>query len=234
MSPGGSRPAVLTGPSGSLTGPAARRCRGRRHASSTTAGWTRKVRRGWARSTAPCAASPSPPAPAQQPARCDQPPRPQRAGEQPGQGSEYRPVGPVQLRPGMLPPEHRDLVAQHKQLSVLRRRRARRQRQPSRQADEHQVENPNCHKPAMLPARRLVPQENPQVNHLRTVLKPHRANVDRDKNYCGRAFEEELAEREPTLLRPVRKGEVQQRRAAVPEPAPPGHRIGELDSERTA
>jgi integrase len=45
-------------------------------------------------------------------------------------------------------------------------RRARQQRQPSRQADEHQVENPNCHKPAMLSARRLVPQENQQVSRL--------------------------------------------------------------------
>ena len=53
MSPDGSRPAAPTGPGGSLTGAAARRCRGRRHAGSTTAGWTRKELRGCARSTAP-------------------------------------------------------------------------------------------------------------------------------------------------------------------------------------
>jgi nucleotide-binding universal stress UspA family protein len=65
---------------------------------------------------------------AQQRAWREQPHRPQRAGEQPCQGGEHRTVRPVQLRPGVLPPQHRDLVAQHQQLGVLRRRRASQQR----------------------------------------------------------------------------------------------------------
>lgn len=37
-------------------------------------------------------------------------------------GCQPRPVGPVQLRPGMLPSQHSDLVAQHQQFGLLRRR----------------------------------------------------------------------------------------------------------------
>jgi len=47
--------------------------------------------------------------PAQQRVRRDQPAHPQRPGEQPGQGGEDRAVCPVQLRPGVLPPQHGDL-----------------------------------------------------------------------------------------------------------------------------
>ena len=93
-----------------------------------------------------------PPMPAQQRVRRDQPAHPQRPGEKPDQGGEDRAVCPVQLRPGVLPPQHGDLVAQHQQLGVLRRRRACQLRHPARQADEHQVKHPYRHKPAMLPA----------------------------------------------------------------------------------
>ena len=55
-----------------------------------------------------------------------------------------------------------------------------------------------------------------------------------DKNYFGRAFEDELTERELTLLRPVRKGEASACGPAVPQAAAPGHRVGELDFERPA
>ena len=54
-----------------------------------------------------------PPVPAQQRVRRHEPTPPRRPGEQPGQGSEYRAVCPVQSWPGVLPPQYRDLVAQH-------------------------------------------------------------------------------------------------------------------------
>jgi hypothetical protein len=112
--------------------------------------------------------------PTQQRARRDQPGRPLRPGQQPGQGGEYHPVDPVQLRPGMLLPQDRDLLTQHQQLGVLRRRRARQQHQPASQADEHQVEHPNRHKPAMLRAVWPTPRENWQVSRLCAVLEPYR------------------------------------------------------------
>ena len=115
-----------------------------------------------------------PPVPAQQRVRRHQPAHPQRPGEQPGQGGEHRPVGPVQLRLRVLPPQHRHLLAQHQQLGVLRRRRTCQQRHPAGQADEDQVEHPYRHKPAILPAQRPPPQANPQVSHLCPVLEPHR------------------------------------------------------------
>ena len=68
---------------------------------------------------------------------------------------------------------NRDLLAQHQQLGVLRCRRTCQQRHPAGQADEHQVEHPYHHKPAMLLAARPQPQENPQVSYLCPVLEPH-------------------------------------------------------------
>ena len=53
-------------------------------------------------------------------------------------------------------------------------RRTREQHHPAGQADEHQVEHPYGHKPAILPAQRPLPQANPQVSHLCPVLEPHR------------------------------------------------------------
>ena len=102
--------------------------------------------------------------PAQQRVRRHQPAHPQRSREQPGQGSDHRPVGPVQLRFGVLPPQHRHLLAQHQQLGVLRCRRTRQQRHPAGQADEDQVEHPYGHKPAILPAQRPSRQSYSQVS----------------------------------------------------------------------
>jgi len=48
--------------------------------------------------------------------------------------------------------QHRDLLAQHQQLGVLRRRGTCQQRHPADQADEHQIQHPYRHKLAMLPA----------------------------------------------------------------------------------
>jgi hypothetical protein len=46
---------------------------------------------------------------------------PQRPEQQPGQCGEYRPVGPVQPRFRVPPPQHRDLVAQDQQFGVVSR-----------------------------------------------------------------------------------------------------------------
>jgi hypothetical protein len=113
-----------------------------------------------------------PPVPAQQRARRNQPAHPLRPGEQPGQGGEHRPVGPVQLRPGVLPQRHRDLLAQHQQLGVLRPRWACQQRHPVDQADEHQVQHPYRHKPAILPAPTTTAAANPQVSNLSPFWNP--------------------------------------------------------------
>jgi len=79
-------------------------------------------------------------------------PAPQnRTRQQPVKGCEYHMVGPVQLRPGVLPPQHRNLLTQHQQFGVLRRRKACEQRHPPGQANEYQVEHPHRHKLAMLP-----------------------------------------------------------------------------------
>jgi hypothetical protein len=59
---------------------------------------------------------------------------------------------------------------------VLRRRRARQQRHPPNQADEHQVEHPHHHEPAMLPATPPATQANPQASRLCPVLAPCRAS----------------------------------------------------------
>ena len=80
---------------------------------------------------------------------------------------------------GVLAPQHRDLLAQHQQLGVLRCRRACRQRYPAGQADEDQVKHPCRHKPAILPAVRPLPQPNSQVNNLCPVLQPHRVRPRR-------------------------------------------------------
>ena len=51
-----------------------------------------------------------------------------------GPGRRAPPVGPAQPGPGVLPPQHRRLLAQHRQLGVLRRRGTRRQHHPPGQA----------------------------------------------------------------------------------------------------
>ena len=104
--------------------------------------------------------------PAQQRIRRHERAPPQRPGEQPDQGGEHSAIRPVQLRPGVLPPQHRHLLAQHQQLGVLRHRRACQQRHPASQADKDQVDHPYRHEPAIMPAARPSPQANPQVNHL--------------------------------------------------------------------
>jgi len=85
---------------------------------------------------------------------------PHRPGEQPGQRGDHHPVGPAQPGFRVLPPQHRDFLAQHQEFGVLRGRRAGEQHQPADQADEHQIEHPYCHKLAMLPVTGPLPQAN--------------------------------------------------------------------------
>src|SRR6266851_240363 len=105
--------------------------------------------------------------PAQQRVRCHQPPPVSRTGEQPGQGRDHRPVRPVQLRPWVLPLQHSDLM-RHQELSILRGGRTGEQHQRTGQADEHQVEHAQRHKPTMLPAptsaRTPLPPTSPPDN----------------------------------------------------------------------
>ena len=83
--------------------------------------------------------------PAQDRARGDQPVILYRGGQQPDQPGQDRPIGPVQPRPGIAPPQERDLVPQHQQFSVLRRARAGEQHQPADQPDEDQIQQPQRH-----------------------------------------------------------------------------------------
>jgi hypothetical protein len=62
------------------------------------------------------------PVPAQQRARGNDPVRPQRRGQDPGQRGEHRPVRPVDLWLGVAAAQHCHLVTQDQDLSVLRRR----------------------------------------------------------------------------------------------------------------
>jgi hypothetical protein len=78
--------------------------------------------------------------PAQQRGRLDEQPAPARARQQPRESSQDRSVGPVEPWPDYLPPQHRDLVPEHQQLSVLGCRSPRQQREPSHHSAEQQVQ----------------------------------------------------------------------------------------------
>jgi hypothetical protein len=56
--------------------------------------------------------------PAQQRGRLDEQPAPDRGWQQPREPGQHRSVGPVEPRPGHLPPQHRDLMAQQQELSI--------------------------------------------------------------------------------------------------------------------
>ena len=84
--------------------------------------------------------------------------------KKPGRGGEYRPVGPVQLRPGVLAAQHGDFVAQDQQLGIPGRRPPC-QHHPPGQLGKHQVEHPYRHKPAILPALGAPPQPCSQVSN---------------------------------------------------------------------
>jgi hypothetical protein len=72
---------------------------------------------------------------------------PDWARQQPHQSGQQRAVGPVEPRPGHLALQHRHLVAQHQQLSVLRRRAPRQQCKPPYRLAEQQIEQSKSHVP---------------------------------------------------------------------------------------
>ena len=80
------------------------------------------------------------PVPGEQGAGCHNPVQPQVAGQQPCQGGDHGPVGPVRLRAGDLTALDRDLMPQCLDLHVLRGVVAGEQRQPVEQPGHQQVE----------------------------------------------------------------------------------------------
>jgi hypothetical protein len=78
--------------------------------------------------------------PAQQRGRPDKQPVPARARQQPRESSQDRSVGPVEPWPDYLASEHRDLVPEQQQLSVLPCRSRRQQCEPSHHPAEQQIQ----------------------------------------------------------------------------------------------
>ena len=69
--------------------------------------------------------------PAQDGVGGDQAMAPQRSGQPSDEGGEHGPVRPLQTRCGVGAAHHRNLVAQHEQLDILRGRRATEQQDQS-------------------------------------------------------------------------------------------------------
>jgi len=70
---------------------------------------------------------------------------PQASGQEPGQRGDYGPVSVV--RPGTrdLPPQDRNLMAQHEDLSIPGCVTARQERQPAEHPDHQQADQANEH-----------------------------------------------------------------------------------------
>jgi hypothetical protein len=75
----------------------------------------------------------------------DQPVCAQPSGQVPDQRGQDGAVGPVQAGPRIGAAEHGDLVPQHQQFRVLRRRGAAEQDQPATQPDEDQIQQTEGH-----------------------------------------------------------------------------------------
>jgi hypothetical protein len=67
-------------------------------------------------------------------------------------------------------PQHRDFLAQHQKLGVLRSRRACQQRHPAGQADEHQIDHSYRHEQEILPGKRRSSSANHQLSQLRALF----------------------------------------------------------------
>jgi hypothetical protein len=63
----------------------------------------------------------------------------QCSGQPSDEGGEHGPVRPLQTRGGVGAAQHRDLVAQHEQLDILRGRRATQQQDHSEHLLEDQI-----------------------------------------------------------------------------------------------
>ena len=83
--------------------------------------------------------------PGEQGAGRHDPVQPKALGQQPRQGGDYGPVGPVWLRAGGLTAQDRDLVPQHQDLQVLRGIAPREQRQPAEQPEHEQIDEAKEH-----------------------------------------------------------------------------------------
>ena len=79
----------------------------------------------------------------------------------PDQRRQDRPVGPVQLRPRDLTPQHRDFVAEDHDLRILGTLAAAQQHQPTKDPDHEQIEEPERHRPRSC--LNLLIWPNPQV-----------------------------------------------------------------------
>jgi Resolvase, N terminal domain len=90
----------------------------------------------------------------------------------PGQRRQDRSVGPVQLRPRDLTPQHRDFVAEDHDLRILGTLAAAQQHQPAKDPDHDQVEQAKGHKPRSCRNEPIRPNRSSQ--HLRRVLKRYR------------------------------------------------------------
>jgi hypothetical protein len=101
-----------------------------------------------------------PTVPAQQRAWGDDPMRAQRLGYDACQRSQDRPIRPRQQRVRVRPAQHRNLVPQHKDLRVLRRRGTRQQNQPGHQHVQQTVKQSDHHEHRSSPAQ--IMQVNPQ------------------------------------------------------------------------
>jgi hypothetical protein len=85
--------------------------------------------------------------PGQQGGRGDDPVPTQRAGEQPGQRGQDRPVRPGRVRPAHLMAQHRDVVTQDEDLDMLGRGCAGEQSEPADQPDRDQIPQSEQHGP---------------------------------------------------------------------------------------
>jgi hypothetical protein len=106
--------------------------------------------------------------PGQQRARRDDAMLPQLAGKPADEGGQHGPVRPGQTWPGNLATQHRDLMAQHHQLSDHRGLATRHLRQPAEYPNRSQVQQANNHGPDPAPpaAKR---QPTPYANSSGTV-----------------------------------------------------------------
>jgi hypothetical protein len=89
--------------------------------------------------------------PGQQRARRDDAMLPQLAGKPADEGGQHGPVRPGQTWPGNLATQHRDLMAQHHQLSDHRGLATRHLRQPAEYPNRSQLQQPNNHGPDPAP-----------------------------------------------------------------------------------
>jgi hypothetical protein len=106
------------------------------------------------------------PVPGQQGAGRHEPVQPQVPGQQPRQGGDHGPVGPVRLRTGDLTAQDRDLMPQYQDLHVFGVVAAGEQREPAEQPGHQQVEEAG---------KSAIAEDRSPVQVVSRVLAPHRA-----------------------------------------------------------